>query len=185
MSDAFTLIRTLGKDGKSAQEIARELHARGVTNESGKTINTEMVSGFLRFIGNEQASSYLPGMFGPIEGTWGAKREKTSMAHAGELVVKTKRRNRWNPARGLDDDLKTAVARLYQKEGKKVDEIARELGVHPRKIAAFCAALAGLDVPPGEVTFFIDESGREVTKCPPAFAHSAYPQRNVGAKGGY
>lgn len=180
--DAFTLIRSLGKEGKSPLEIARELHKVGATTGSGAVISPAVVSGFLRFLGSGSDASYLPTMFGPLDGKWGARRQ-TKRANSSEgttPIIGKIRRNKRHGGTGLTDDFKAEVARLYQRENKKVDEIAKALGVHPRKISAFCAMLSGLAVPPGELTMFIDEHGREVTQCPPAFAHGASPQRNVG-----
>jgi hypothetical protein len=77
MTNALSLIISLGKEGKSPLEIARELHARGVKNENGKTIGPVMVSGFLRFVGKPagEDASYMPAMFDvSSEAAWGATR---------------------------------------------------------------------------------------------------------------
>ena len=140
-----------------------------------------MVSGYLRYIGAATVEGYMP-VIEPIaaDAVWGRKHNpsKTIDQLPSASDIRKKKSNRSASRGRLSDDLKAEVARLYQREGKKVDEIAKELKLHPRKISSFCMMLAGFDVPPGEITVRM-ESGREITVYPPGYARGADPQRNV------
>jgi len=185
MSNALSLIISLSKEGKSPREIAQQLHDQGVKDERGRTISPEMVSGFLRFVGKptDAATNYMPELFGGIssEAAWGAKRQPSVNRFEldGEFeVVAAKKRRKNRTGRLLSDDLKAEVTKLFH-AGSKPDEIAKELGVHLRKIYGFCMMLAGFSVPPGEIEIVIDGNGQRVMKCPPGYAMGAEPPRNV------
>jgi hypothetical protein len=193
MTNSVSLIISLGREGKSPRDIARELHSRGVFDERGRAISPEMVSGFLRFIGSplDSETNYLPVLFGTIssEVTWGAGK-KTSVNRfepGGQQEPREPRGKNRNAKRGhLSDDVKTEVSRLFQQEGLKPHAIAERLGVPLRKIYGFCIRLSGFTVPPGEIEVVTDANGQKVMKCPPGYALGAEPQRNVRpTQGGY
>jgi hypothetical protein len=182
MTDALSLIKSLGREGKRPQEIARELHARGVKDARGRTITPAVVEGFLRF-------SDLPPDDRFAGGVWGSGGPPPLASEIGPHDApkpRKKRKNRWNPGKALTDELREKITRMYQNDCMRVSEIAAELGVDFRRIQGFCAFLSGFSMPPGEVSEFVDEQGRRVTRCPPGYAYGAMPQRNVRpTRGGY
>jgi hypothetical protein len=182
--NALTLITSLGKDGKTPVEIARELHTRGVTTDHGKTISTAMVEGFLRFAGISTGAGALPAMERVTGAVWGsggsnAGARTAVTKHRGGDVGKSAKRNKHTPS-DFSDAQKAEISRLYFHENMKGGDIAKKLGLRQTTLNMFLGSLAGFSVPPGEITEYIDDQGRRIVKLPPGYARGAYPQRNVG-----
>jgi hypothetical protein len=181
---ALALITSLGKEGKTPLEIARELHARGVTSERGKPVTPDMVAGCLRFHGvpvveREDVPVIAAGA------VWGSRRQESNAIGTPEPKPEKKRRNRRNPGTSFSDRQKAEIARLYQQEKLKPAEIAMRLGISLGRVNTLVAYLAGFSVPPGDIEEYIDAEGHRVLKCPPGYAWGANPQRNVRpTKGG-
>jgi hypothetical protein len=181
MTDVFALITSLGKEGKHPQEIARALHAQGVKDRRGKIISPAMVEGLLRF-------AELPAEEIRLDGArWATERAK---AIGSELPAPVKKRGRkagvvFKSSWKLSEEERTEIERLYFREHLGAGDIAARLRLPYRRVTIYCCHLAGFTMPPGDIEEYFDEQGRKVLKCPPAFARGIYPQRNVGAKGGW
>jgi hypothetical protein len=59
-------------------------------------------------------------------------------------------------------------------------EMARILKKRPSQISTKLSQVRHHTRPPGEITTYVDEQGRTITKCPPGYARGAYPSHTVG-----
>jgi hypothetical protein len=176
--DPADVIRELNAAGKDPRGIAMELVERGIKPRGKAVWSADIIESILRFLGLTTIRNLV------ISTPGGKKSAPASLVTAFE--GKPERRQKASKPTHtfstlLTDEQKELVTRLYKAEGLKADAIAKQLKLPYRRVTAYCAHLSGLEIPPGEFTEFIDEQGRKVTKCPPAYARGIFPQRNVGA----
>ena len=175
-ADPKAIILELNAQGKDARDIAVELASRGVCHRHGCLWSADMVASILRIMGETP----IRNMTLVSEGAPGNGRRKRKVRRdiSGDVEKSPKCHN--HTKSHFSEAQRIEIARLYQQENMRGGDIAKKLGVSPTHLNIFLGSLAGLSMPPGEITEYIDDQGRRILKCPPGFAHGAYPQRNVG-----
>ena len=179
-ADPTVIIRELNAQGKDSRDIAIELVNRGIRPRQGRSWSEDMVARILRLLGEAPVRALAM-----VRQATGARAHDASTIASGKAREKGQPKfKKWKANSKFTDAQKAEIMRLYQHEHMSSGEIAKKLGLQVVRVNPFCASLAGFSVPPGEIVEFIDELGRKVMKCPPGYARGAYPQRNVGSKGG-
>jgi hypothetical protein len=181
VSEAETLILSMGEDGKDAQAIAVELNGRGLRGRGGHVFTPAEVEGFLRFIGaNGAVRAPVKNVNGAVWGKQAAAAKARPPEDGDDEGHDSVPRNRYRTYKHFSETQQAEIARLYRIENMSGGDIAKKLGLSRTHLNLFLGSLAGLSVPPGEITEYTDDQGRKILKCPPGWAHGAYPQRNVG-----
>lgn len=177
-NDAAGIIRALNAAGKDARDIAIELVNSGIRPRHGAW-SADGVASILRIFGEAPVRTMA------LTRAAASGPSTCDMAQAGG---KPERHKAWREKRKkyhktnrkqFTDEQKEEIRRLYLEDGMKSGDIAKQLGLHYRKVAPFCALLAGFTVPPGDITEYIDKDGHKVTVFPPGYAKGAEPQKNV------